>query len=591
MAQNPAFVVPWIKDYDRFTNLKRLHYNPSIGDFEMLERFVLPGLPESVDGKDKSLYTRLVDAMVISSSLRSKRSKSNKSQSLMVSLATYRLAARQDGRLCVASELFDHTDPVFSAAFGSEATNKFLMTEVQCHLSLWSELGIRRRERGRFKGEDYLACLIALQDRLNDFYNQTSPRDIETVLQPLCTSTATLSDLGSLTWKSIASLAVFPVSPVPEHEPQFRRLRMELLASQRQMLKLRDIVIREYAAVCWSQTPFALHEASTFSLGRIGSNGQPDCATVWQHLTFLAESARFIADATVESFIEDLRRTYEFLQTNLQQSKKAFNQPATALWLNIETTVASSIPLEALRSSWTSLEELLLDSPCDAPPLMTVQPFLGRFSSLLKDLGCKSLYYPPITPPSSTAAKNGFGLLRELWQEDILTDVKFEAEGSIISAHKLILASRSTYCKTQFHGPWASRSESKESIEVIRIEEMTYKTLRILVDFCYYEDRDWAADMRVKANDDFSVIEEKLDSLVAVLEAADRWLMADLHTDVERHLITGIRFFIRPDNVEGFSKIADATNARELWSYCEEYRLQNAEAVLFATDADKSSNE
>ncbi|ERF72114.1 hypothetical protein EPUS_02905 [Endocarpon pusillum Z07020] len=388
----------------------------------------------------------------------------------------------------------------------------------------------------------------------------------------------------------MASLLIFPVSPVSEREPQFRRLRMGILASQKRILSLRDIVSREYAAVCWSQIPFALPEPSTISLVKIGLNGQPNCATVWQHLAFLAESARFIDDATVGSFIEDLRRTYEFLQTNLQQSKATFNQPATAMWLNIEATVASSIPLEVLRTSWTSLEKLLLDSPCDAPPLMTVQPFLGRFLSLLKDLGCKSLYYPPITPPSSGAAKSTFGLLRELWQENILTDVEFEAEGSTISAHKLILASRSMYCRTQFHGPWASRSESKGSTEVIPIKEMTYTTLKILIDFCYYEEHDWAADMRVKENDDFSVIEDKLASLGATLEAADRWLMEDLHTDVQRHLIPGIRCFIRPDNVEDFSKIAEDTNAHDLRNYCEEYRLRNAETVLFATEADKSSN-
>lgn len=119
---------------------------------------------------------------------------------------------------------------------------------------------------------------------------------------------------------------------------------------------------------------------------------------------------------------------------------------------------------------------------------------------------------------------------------------------------------------------------------------MKYTTLKILIDFCYHEEHDWAADMRVEENDDFSVIEDKLASLVAVLEAADRWLMEDLHTDVQRHLIAGIRFFIRPDNVEDFSKIAEDTNAHDLRNYCEEYRLRNAEAVLFSTEADKSSN-
>lgn len=386
VAQNFALVLPWIKDYHQFTVFNPYHQHASIDDVGMLERFVLPNLPDSIGGKNKEPYTRLVDALTYGSSLRGKPSNRNKKRSLLVPLATYRLAARRDGRLCFASELFDHTDPVFSAAFGAEATDKFLMTGVEHHLSLWKELGIRCREQGRFKGRDYLACLTALQDRLSVFHDQTSTHDIETVLQPLCTSTGTLTDLDASTWKSMDSLLIFPVSPVSKREPQFRRLRMGLLASQRRMLGLRDIVSREYAAVCWSQVPFALPEPSTFSLSKIGLNGQPNCGTVWQHLTFLAEAARFIDDVTMESFIEDLRRTYEFLQTNLQESKATFNQPATAMWLNIEATVASSITVEVLRTSWTSLEKLLLDSPCDAPPLMTVQPFLAAFRHCSKIL-------------------------------------------------------------------------------------------------------------------------------------------------------------------------------------------------------------
>ncbi|ERF72113.1 hypothetical protein EPUS_02904 [Endocarpon pusillum Z07020] len=160
LAQNSAFVVPWIKEYHQFTMFNRYHQHASIDDVGMLERFVLLNLPDSIGGKNKEPYTRLVDAIMNSTSLKGKTGNRNKKGSLLVPLAAYRLAARRDGRLCLASELFDHTDPVFSAAFGAEATDKFLMTGVEHHLSPWKELGIRCREQGRFKGRDYLACLL-----------------------------------------------------------------------------------------------------------------------------------------------------------------------------------------------------------------------------------------------------------------------------------------------------------------------------------------------------------------------------------------------------------------------------------------------
>lgn len=591
VAQHSAFVVPWIQNYHQFTTANRLHLNASIDDAEMLERYVCPALPESIDENNKAPYIRLLKAIASSASLRGNTSKRKKTQRFSVTLSAYRLAARQDGKLCLASDLFDHTDPVFAAAFRAEATSRFLISEARNDLSFWYGLGIRRLEQGRFKGRDYLACLYALQGRLAGDYDQALATDTESILYPLCTNNGSLSHLDQMTWNTIASLPVLPVSPASGKEPKFRRVRMELLASQKDTLSLDNTVLREFAAVCWSQVPFALHEPSRFSLQQVGLSGQPSCAIVWQHLKFLAESARFIGEAKVSSFIEDVRRTYEFLHFNLHESKGTFSDPRSAIWLNVEATSSSAVSLDVLRSSWTSLENLLLDSPCNAPPLMTVKPFLGRFSSLLKDLGCKSLYYPPIIPPSPSAPKTAFALVRELWQQDVLMDVTFEAQGSTISAHKLILATRSLYCKTRFHGPWAQNPESNDPSKIIKMEEMAYVTLKILIDFCYHEDLDWAVDMRVKEDDELNDIADKLDGLLGVLRAADRWVMPDLHAEAQRHLIVGARYFIRPDNVQYVSKEVGEANATDVWNYCEEYRLRNAEAVLLANAEGTSSDE
>ena len=583
MAQSVAFVVPWIKEYHWFAMFNKIRRTASVNDVTMLERYILPAMPELIDEKNKDAYIGFVAAMTISSSLKVRTSKKNKTMHFAVPLAAHRLAARQDGKLCLACDLFDHTDTVFSAALRVEKTSPFLMKEAQRYLSFWNELGIRRREEGRFKGGDYLACLRALAGRLADVHEPPPAHDIETVLNPLCTSTGSLGCLDRMTWSSIARLAVFPVSPASGNEPRFRRLRMENLASQKDPLSLQSIVQREHAAVCWSQTPFALHEPATFSLQQIGSKGQPSCAAVWEHLEFLAELAQSVDEADLKKFVEDLQATYEFLRVNLQESKTAFSKPGATVWLNAEATTSEAITLDVLRTSWTSLENLLLDSPCDAPPLMTVQPFLGRFSSLLKDLGCTSLHYPSITMPSSDGPKTTFALVRELWEEDVLTDVTFEAEGSTVSAHKIILASRSLYCRRQFHGSWVLQSDSTNACKSIKLEDMTYATLKILIGFCYDEGHDWAVGMRVSEDDDLSVIADKLDWLIDVLVAADRWVMPGLHADAQRQVVQGIRYFVRPDNVEYVSKVAAEANAVELRNYCEEYRRWNAEAILLAS--------
>ena len=584
LAQNSAFVVPWIKDYHRFAQLSSAVssalWQASIDDVGMLQQYVLPALPELIDEENRAPYTRLIRAITHSPSLKSKISKKNKTQRFVIPLTMYRLAARQDGKLCLASHLFDHNESVFSAAFRVDAKSRFLMLEAQPPWALWYELGIRRREMGRFRGPDYLACLRALEGRLTGLEDQQLMTDIERILYPLCTNDGILGDLDNTTWSIIARLPVFLVSPVSGQELEHRRRRMEVLASERHTMCLEDIVRQEFAAVCWSQTPFALHEPSSFSIQKSGSTGLPTCAMVWQHLAFLAESVQSIEEAEVQGFIGDLQRTYQFLHLKPQQSKSQFVLPNAALWLNLEKTSPDAISLDLLKSSWTSLEHLLLDSPCDAPPLMTVQPFLGCFSTLLKELGCKSLHYPQVNPPPPSRSETALNLVRELWKEGALTDVRFEAEGKSVSAHQILLASRSLYCKTQFHGPWALASENKVTSKVIELEDMTYATLRILVEFCYHEHHDWAAGMRVAPDDSLLRIADKLDGLLDVLVAADRWLMPDLHADAQRQVIAGIRFFIRPDNVESVKKVADEANATELRKYCEEYSVCNAEAVL-----------
>lgn len=586
MAQDSAFVVPWMKDYHRFTDDKKSFRIQTIDNVRLLEDYVLPNLPQRVDEIRKDSYLRLVNAISYSPSLKRKMGKKKNTQYFIVPLMEHRLAARQNGELCLASTLYDHSDAVFTAAFCSEASNKFLMPEVRLHLSFWHEFGLRRREYGQFKGPDYLACLHALQYRLTGPADPHLTADTQVVLYPLCANDSSLNDLIPTTWSAIAKLDVFPVTLVPGNEPEYRRARTEALALQKNTLSLENIVRREFAALCWSQTAFALHEPSSLSIQNSRSKSQPSCAMVWEHLMFLAEIAQSIAEAEVESFMSDLQRTYEFLHLNQHESKDTFSDTNAAIWWNAKITSSNLIGLDVLHSSWTSLENLILDSPCDAPPLMMVNPFLRRFSSLLKEIGCKSLYYPSIALPSWNRSETAFAAIRQLRKREILNDVRFEAEGCVIFAHKVILASRSLYCEKQFHGPWAFESESNTKSKTVKLEDMTYATFKVLIEYCYDDHLDWAAGMHVQEEEDLSVIAEKLDALLDVLVAADRWLMPDLHLDAHRQVIRGIRFFVRPDNVKQVERVADEANGEELRKYCEEYSIRNAEAVLLANVED-----
>ena len=156
MAENPAFVVPWIKNYHQFAKSSTLRRELRIDGVRMLHEYVLPDLPGSIDGRNRDPYIGLIKAICFSLSDGFRGAMFYES----------RLAAREDGKLCLASDLFDDSDDVFCSAFRLETRSRFLMSEVRTYRALWNELGIRRREFGRYKGRDYLACLRALEGRL-----------------------------------------------------------------------------------------------------------------------------------------------------------------------------------------------------------------------------------------------------------------------------------------------------------------------------------------------------------------------------------------------------------------------------------------
>lgn len=580
-AENLAFVVPWIKDYRRFTDFDKPFQKSSLDDVTMMKDYVLPTLPESLDEQTKAPYIRLMAAVTSSLKLKTRfGKKKHKSFDFVIPLEDYRLAAGRDGVLRHARSLFDHSDAIFAAAFRNQQDSRFLIPDVRRHLTFWRELGLRSSQRG-YRAEDYLDCLDAVEKRLIGDHDQHVTSDARIVIGPLCIHDGRLLLLDKPTWGTIAGLRIFAVRQDLRIEPEHRRQQMEFLLSQQNTLSLRQIVRYEFAGVCWSQVPFPLQEPTTLSFRNCGHGGKPTCGAVWQHLAFLAELASSVEESNIDGFVDDLQKTYEYLNLNLQDSKNNFTMKTAAIWWNAEEFDPNNVSAASVRLSWTSLDNLLLDTPCDALPLLAVQPFLGRFSALLKGLGCRSICYPEIKASSEDRSDSGLTLIRGLWQERALTDVVFGAEGKEIPAHKVVLATRSMYCRRQFEGFWASTSHGYNK-EPIQVQDMSYNTLQILIDFCYEANEDWAAAWRLKEGDELPTIADNLDGLLDVLVAADRWLMPDLFADAESQVLAGIKFFVRPDNVTAVRNIADEANATKLRNYCDEYAIYNVEAVLLA---------
>lgn len=577
-ASNNDLVSSWSPNFNRFVHpsnnmvvLKMLGVTV-LDDETMLKDHVLESLPSKIDSRNQASYLRVISA--VSASALKKESR------LVPLLRKRRLAASRDGIMVKPSELYDHTDEIFVAAFRHEAGDRFLLENVGEFHSFWLENGLHYQMNGTLLGSDYVTCLYAILKRLGGqedacLEDACLEADVETVLGPLCEHDYKLRNISSTDWSLLADIKVFPPLVHFGGEPQFRRQRMESLAGSNKALSLGEIMSKKYIRVCWSQAPFSSLEPSSWVLQLSGSD-YPSCAIVWQHLDYLANIASTINDSEVELFLQDLVESYEYLQTKVWESKESFHIPKSAIWLNVDNV--QSMSSYELRHSWQRLDHLILISACDAPPLMAARSFLTPFTELLRAIGCKSMMYPTIKFAARDDPESMASRMNRLRLDGFQTDITFSVEGIALSAHKVVLAAKSEYCKSQFNGSWSTRN-------VVTLEGMTPHTLENLIDYIYQDSFDWTS-LQALQDDDIDTIADKLDRLLDILVGADRWLMQDMKTDVEQQVLRGNRLLIRADNVREIRHVADQASAKDLKEYCKEFEKTNAKAVCLANSSD-----
>ena len=578
-AVNDSLILPWSPQFDRFLHpsndpvvLERLGVS-LLDDETMLKKHVFETLPARIDSENQAPYSQVIAAMSASSLVKGK--------GFVRLLRERRLAATRDGVMVKPSEVYDHRNEIFVAAFRLEATDHFLLKDVEDFHSFWRDVGLRCQTNGKLLGSDYTTCLYAILKRLKGQEDAYLDADVDMVLRPLCKNDYTLRDISGTHWSMLATIGVFPLLSDFEGQPRFRGERMESLAGSSKALSLGEINSTNHMRVCWSQVPFTSLEPSSWVLDRVSGSGYPKCAIVWQHLEYLAYIAARIEDSEVELFLLDLLGSYEYLQTRLQESKESFCFPKSAVWLNVENL--RDMSSYELRHSWQRLDHLILLSACDAPPLMAVRSSLTPFAKLLNTIGCKSMMYPTFRSAARDDSEAMTSRMNHLRLKGFLTDVTFSVEGISLSAHRVVLAAKSEYCMSQFNGSWNTG-------DVVELEDMTPHTLENLIDYAYQDSFDWTA-LQADTDDDTDAIADKLDRLLDMLVGADRWLMQDMKTDVEQQILQGNRVLIRADNVRDIRHVADEASAKTLEEYCEEFEKNNAKAVRLANLTDGEEDE
>ena len=499
-----------------------------------------------------------------------------------------RVAPNGSSVMCEATSFYDHQDEVFQAAFREQQNVRFLHKDMRKPglRKFWLSLGLRARSGEAIRPDHYLECAEALGRRWNSSF--TTPdyeEDSKKVALYLEFDGHQFRSWPSAAWTKLASIPMFKVS-IPNNELEHRQDRMLEIARQATHLALEGSAHIKYKRILWSQSCFLQKQPGDFVYETLPQRGKPDVTTVFYHIQYLVQRVSSIKQSEVAEYLRDIQASYEYIQGNLEATKRIGGIHKARIWLNLNTTQVELATAEALEASLTSTDLLCLNSLCDPLPLKTARPFLIPYERLLVGLGCKSVIQPtPASQPQSSDSREhslaaAMGKMRQLRDHDLLVDVYFEAEGQKKPAHKIVLAAVSEYCKAQFAGPWGRVLKDQATI---CIEDLSYLTVSQMVDFAYSGD---FQGPELKNSNDLDEIGRTLETLLNLLEGTDRWVFQRLHEMVENFMTSApyCTIYVRVDTVEWVKTSAESARATRLVKYCEEFFRDNEEIVVALRD-------
>ncbi|KAH7330503.1 hypothetical protein BKA65DRAFT_404568 [Rhexocercosporidium sp. MPI-PUGE-AT-0058] len=580
-ATSPSLMMPWMRHSSQFLDPQFLSASVSsrnascvtalgvqkIPSEVLLRDYVLP-LPPNVGNSHWPDYKSLIEAIV----------KSNLSGNYALKCAKF--AADGNQILKKASELFDHQNSLFKAAFTLDISTRFIHVELQSYRNLWLLCGLQHDIDGFIDPRQYRECLQVMVSRANQsrVSDPTYSKDIREVLAPMTTTNQRLARFNPDDWQAIAQMQVFQSRTNFNGESEYCRGSMTEVAKGKPAQSLWEIISQEYIPVCWSQVPFAIHEPAPEAFSKMVGTGKPRVVVVWRHLQTLKALSQRLKSHQAQDFLEDLKKTYQYLQDRLDESLATFDLADNVVWLNMEEWNHHSILIEDLRVSWQSIDQLVLSSSVDSGPIKAVRPGLMVYEKLLRGLGCKSIAYPTITLPPPPEGYSVVAALRQLRKDGKMLDITYTSEGRTVKAHRVVLASVSDHCKSQFCGGWSVPPTITFDKTAEPDAFLSYRTLKNMIDFAYEEPIDWK-EMEVVDSDDDIKKALKLDMLLNLCKGADYWLIPSLVSQAEARLLAAGRRFIDLDNVVDVRDRAELSGATHFHKLCEEFIEQNRDAV------------
>ena len=450
-----------------------------------------------------------------------------------------KIAADGWGHFCHPNALFDHNDPLFTAAFRRKENRYFLHKDLRRREldAFWNSKGLRTRPAsGSVVGSDFLLCATEIQRRLDNTHPENL-QDAVTVAEYLRWDRPCLHEWLNDIWNKLSGLGIFAAADDLSAQFVYRRPRMKELAQKKSHYSLQELGREVDKRIIWSQKPFAKVMPVPFAFARIPCGGKPTVMSVFCHLTYLIGIHKSVGTTELAEYLRDIQASYTYLQDHAEETAKISCIQSAEMWINLDTSDVGKVKVDDISTALCSARLLCMNCPSDPLPLKVARKFLVPYERLLSVLGCPSVVQPPKKPkramdnigsPMVSVMKQ----IQKFRQEGKLVDIIFQAEGRNKPAHKIFMAAVSEYCGAQFTGAWGQLPRDKT--EVIKLDDIKFKALSQMVDFAYTGEVHFSVVMDRSNNDE---IAERLDELLDLLRGTDRWLLGYLHQLTEDHII------------------------------------------------------
>lgn len=523
-------------------------------------------------------------------------------------LAKTPLFPNRKGELCRAVDLYNPSQPVFTASF-CEDDSKFPYKSFD--LKDLRKLGLN----SELSAVNIKVCIESLERGSVDGDSETLWRRAVTVWK------AFLDQFGgrdSLSRAQVAALAKYRFVPVRGFNGAKTswgyRNGMPVPGNQRKALAtMNELIHPTHISIAWTQKLLPEQPQAAWLVDLFDFS--PTLEDVVKHLVDLATVVAPRCDIGENEFFKDLEVTYQHLSnpSNVQQAGQLLKRryPDAPVWLNEASALGSlslsqkpalfglitkpKEPIVTIGSlCWLTANCILEDISYDVshhnlhPLKVSIMPY----RSLIHASGMNIVHaVAASTSPENPIHHGDFVLqaIQTMRRSEKTCDLTIIIGGRQHHVHLWVMAIFASYFRTFMSSEYKWKESLRHTLDLDEesgpgpspaarqsISPATAESVAAVIDWMYNGRLD-IDDNQIQTNDD--TVHTLLDHYMNILRLADFWDIPLLKKHVENRILCNAKLFIRIDNVREARQIAEESYAMELEKYCLEFEEANKQVM------------